>query len=221
MKLVHVNISRHIDFSLNQTYSLIVENPSEFYNLTNQLFEQTNGGEGDFVLSDKTKILDINKTCLFIYDYYGDIFNTKKITNIINNKCTMFLKTNDFLREFSKINSIMLSINEKFVDGFSNNIKFSDNFTYEDFIKISNYKLEKGSNLVENLLDYVTFFVENANVNVLIFVNLFSVLNEEQLNDFVTQLKYMQVNILLIDSNQTHKLKDVETIIIDKDLCVI
>ena len=46
MKLVHKNINKHFDFSINCLHHLIIESPKEFFNLTSQLYSQSVQGEG-------------------------------------------------------------------------------------------------------------------------------------------------------------------------------
>ena len=220
MKLVHINISRHIDFDINFCYSLIIENSTEFYRLTNELYQQTNGEVGNFVLSDN-EILDISKNCLFFYDYYTNFLNSKKIQNILNNKITQIIQENDFYKEFSQINKILIDINDKIKENIDINIEYNQEFNSDSLIKSSNYKISQTNTLLENIINYIDFYVQNTKINTIIFVGAFTVFDQSTIEIFIKQLKYMQLNILFIDSYQKYKINNIETIIIDNDLCVI
>ncbi len=220
MKLVHINISRHIDFDINTCYSLIIENSTEFYKLTNELHNQTNGEEGNFVLSNEN-ILDISKNCLFIYDYYSNLLNSKKVLNILNNKILQIIQENDFYKEFSEINKIMLDINDKVKTYLNTNIEYNQEFNYDNLIKISNYKIPQTNILIDNMINYIDFYIQNTKINTVVFVGAFSVFEQNDIELLKKQLKYMQLNVLFIDNYQKYKIKDIETIIIDNDLCVI
>ena len=220
MILSHFDIERKMDFSKNDCYSLIIENANEFFRLTKEMYNQVNGEEGNFVLYENG-ILEIKRKCLFIYDYYTDIFSNKKVINILNTKILDFLKEHDFLSKFSQLNKIMIDINEQVAQEISANLEFNQEFGYDSFIKFSNYKFTQNKDFVENLVNYIDFYVQSTKTQIVIFVHLFSVLNKEQIEQLIKQMRYMQLNVLLIDSRQIYKLKDVETIIIDEDLCVI
>lgn len=219
MKIVHVDIARQIDFSVSPNFMLVIENSQEFYRLTQQLFNQVNGEDGDFVLSENN-ILNISNHCLFIYDYFGDILNSKKITNTINNKIIATLKENDFIEDFAKLNTLILQINEKIIEKLDYNIKTSSSVEYENFVKLIQFKPMKSQLLVEDIITYITLNL-TKNIDVVIFVSLSSVLSENQINTLLKDINYMQLNVLLIEPFKKYKLDNCETIIIDEDLCVI
>ena len=220
MKLVHINISRHIDFDINFCYSLIIENSKEFYRLTNELYQQTNGEEGNFVLSNND-ILDISKNCLFIYDYYTNLLSSKKVQNILNNKILQIIQDNDFYKEFSQINKILLDINDKIKETINTNIEYNQEFSNENLLKISNYKITQTNSLIDNIINYIDFYTQNTKINTIIFVGAFTVFEQSTIEMLIKQLKYMQLNVLFIDNYQKYKIDNIETIIIDNDLCVI
>lgn len=61
MKIVHPKMFVTIDFSVNNCYSLTIENASEFYDKTRELHNQINNGySGNFVMSDLNE-MDIKK----------------------------------------------------------------------------------------------------------------------------------------------------------------
>ncbi len=220
MKLVHSDFLFQIDFEENDCYSLIIENSKEFYNKTNELYCQSNGGDGNFVLSDNSEI-SISKNCLYIYDYYGDFLNSKKTISSINKKVVEILKNNDFLQEFNEINKLIFNINDRVIEELDYNVEYIDNFDFETFVKLSNYTIKTDVSLLENLIAYIQIYAQNENKKLLVFINLFSVLEKEEIKLLIKQIRYMQLNILFIDSNQKYKFEDIKTIIIDEDLCII
>ena len=220
MKLVHSDFLFQVDFEENDCYSLIIENSKEFYNKTNEFFRQANGDDGNFVLSDNFE-MSISKNCLYVYDYYGDFLNSKKTISSINKKVVEILKNNDFLQEFNEINKLIFNINDKVIEELDYNIEYIDNFDFDTFVKLSNYTIKTDVSLLENLIAYIQIYAQNENKKLLVFVNLFTVLEKEEIKLLIKQIRYMQLNILFIDSNQKYKFEDIKTIIIDEDLCII
>ena len=221
MKLIHPDIARQIDFKNQFCYSLIIENSQEFFSKTNELYSQSNGGEGNFVLSHENQELNIAKSCLFIFDFYNDLLNSKKTITSINNKVSDILKQDDYIEDFAQLNSLIAKINAKVTEQLDYDVSYNENLEFSDFSKLSNYKILRSDNLLENILTYVQINCQNQNISFTIFVNLFSYLSQEEIEKLIKQLHYMQINILFIDSQQKYHLKDCETIIIDNDLCVI
>ncbi len=221
MKISHINISRQINFSENSCYLLVIENAEEFYSKTKELYLQIVCAEfGNFVLSEN-KEENISKQCLFLYNYYDDIFDSKKVQNLISGKIIEVLKQDDFVKDFADLNSIILKINQKIEEQLSFNLNHNLTVDFSDFVKMSNIKINSEESLLENLLSFIQLNQECKNITTVICVNLTSVLPKEKIELFEKQLRYMQLNLLLIEPEKRYELDGFETIIIDNDLCVI
>lgn len=220
MKIVHPLIEIAIDFKINNCYTLVVENPNEFYNLTSELYQQTKGNEGAFILSDNS-ILNIEKEMLLIYDYYNISFSSKKIVNLINNDILQLLKKNDFIEDFSAISTSFIKLSEKISQELDYELEFEDNFCFEDFIKFSNFKIRNADNLLENLITFVDLFIKLTNIKIVSFINISNFLNENEMIELIKQLNYFQVKILFLESQDRIKSHNLKKIIIDQDLCII
>lgn len=222
MKLVHPHITQHIDFNKNFAYTLVIENSNEFFNLTNQLINQIDKNKyGEFVLSENVNIIDISKFISVVFDYYNLIDDDKKIENNINKRLVSYLKKEDFISEFCDLNSRMNLISEKILCDLNLPIISTEGLTEEKFVKLMGYKLSKRENLIERIIDYISFQQEIKDIKVIVFINLSSVLNSEEINEIIKQLNYQQINILMIESQDKYQLNKTKKIIIDKDLCEI
>ena len=220
MKIVHPFIEKQINFSKNNCYELIVENANLFFKFSADIINQCNNIDGEFVLSDN-KILDFGKVCLAVYDYYNFTAHTKKISNLINTEIGDILKNGDFLQEFSSISQLIININDKIKDKLDFSVESVEEFDYDSFIKFSNFKIEKSGDLIGNMLDYISVMQKLSDLKVVVFVNANCVFSEQQIKSIIKQLTYMQLNILFINNIQKYSLNNVETIIIDDDLCEI
>lgn len=221
MKLVHPDIDIPIDFETCHCYNLIVENPKAFFSLTKDIIDQANGNDGDFILSKNSKILDIDKNCLVLYDFFNISFSSKKIVNLISNSVLDLLKAKDFIEDFANINQQFILLNEKVSRELDFPIEFEDEFSYDSFVKFSNYKISPSKNLAERIFDYVNLYYKIVGISTVIFVNLNLFLPQKDIEALVKQLSYMQLNILFVDAVDILTIKDCKKIIIDNDLCVI
>ncbi len=200
MKLVHKNINKQFNFKESNFCHLIIENSKEFYNLTNELYRQcVLQEEGNWVLSNIEQ-LDICKNTLFIYDYYQINLNSKKTQNIINNEVLKILKESDYFELLSKINLNLITLNENVLENINLPIQFNSEFCFEDFIKFSNYTVKEETGFLQKILCYIDLFLKLKNIKLVIFVNLLSVVSQQELVELLKQLSYMQLPVFFISS---------------------
>lgn len=220
MKLVNPRIDRQINFEKANKYLLLVENPEEFYLLTNELVAQQELGEGHWVLSDNGT-LDIAKNMAVIYDYYNLMLNNKKADAYIKNQILSAAKEGDFLDELSRINMEIIGLNNKLMQQLDLNLTTNEDVTFEDLYKISNFSLVEEVSLPEKLAAYVDLQIKIKNIKVVALISPFSYFSCKAINALIKHFEYRGLDILIVDTKNQRLAKDFEKIIIDKDLCVI
>lgn len=221
MKIVHEYLNEAIDFESNSVYSLIIENSELFYKLTNDLFLECNGEDGDFVLSNNFKLDKFEKQAIFIYDYFNLSCSGVKVDKLIKSAVLQKLNELDNFELMGRINQAIIEINEKVIDLVDLDLSFDDEFDYEKLIKISNFKIKEDSILIERLYSYIDIFVKLKNIKLVIFINLFNYFSEKQVKELLKQLGYNELNVLLVNSYDKYQIENAKRIIIDEDLCEI
>lgn len=220
MKLVHVNVERHIDFSICPAYIFVIENAKEYYKLTSELYRQYSGEDGNFALSENG-IISIEKNVLFIYDFFQIALDTKKIENIINAMVMAEFKKGDYIKLLNEINEKIINLNEKVLQNIDLNLTYEDVFDSEKFVKLSHYKVKEESTLIEKIIAYIDMYVKIKGIRVVTFVNAFSFFNKEEICQILKQLNYMQLYCIFFEPCKSYDIENTKTIIIDNDLCVI
>lgn len=220
MMLNHYDIYYSFDFNKNFAYSLILENSNMFYNVCNQLINQSQGKEGDWICSSNLKSIGFDKL-LCVYNYFDLNFSNKKIENLINSKVLKMIKEQDFIQEFSKISSLLSEINNKILSQIDLPISSSEELTYENFVKISNFQIDNQIDIDNKLITYIDVFVKLKDVNTVVLISCFDVYSQEQMHQIIKQLNYMGLKVLLINSHEKYNFLEVEKVIIDQDLCLI
>lgn len=221
MKIVHKYLNDAIDFDISSVYSLIIENSELFYKLTNDLFLECNGEDGDFVLSNNFKIDKFEKQSIFIYDYFNLVCSGVKVDKLIKSAILERLNELDNFDLMSKINQAIIEINEKVIVSVDLDLSFDDEFDYEKLIKISNFKVKEDSILIEKLYSYINLFIKLKNIKLVIFVNLFDYFSEKEIDELIKQLRYNELCVLIVSSHEKYHLENAKRIIIDNDLCEI
>lgn len=221
MKLINYNVDYVFDYSLDiNIYSLIVENSQEYFKLCNDIIKQSEGEDGSWVLSHNAQQLNMDNV-LCIYDFFGLSMNNKKVENLINAQVLQIIKEQDFLQEFSALNNILLKINNKALAQVDLPIISAEEFTYENFVKFSNYKIDEETDLCNKIVTYVDLFIKLKNIKVVALISCFNVLSKEQMQSIIKQLQYMGISVLLINNQNKYEFKNIPKVIIDEDLCLI
>ena len=220
MILVYPDFDLEFDFEKSENYLLILENSKLFYKTSKMLYEQTKGIDGDFVLSQDLNILNISKTVEFIYDYYNIEINTKKVLTEINNQAIKILRENDFIKQFSLLNENVNQINQIIQQDIGFDIEYKYEFTFEDFVKFSDYKIVEDGSVLELIETYLDFLKRINKSKIVIFVNIFNYFSKEVIDLLIKDLNYKEFYILFLESKEKYKI-NATRYIIDEDLCLI
>ena len=182
MKLINNRYQQFFDFDEHPNNVLVIENSKEYLNVLQELYNESIGVEdSDFVLSDDGENLKISKSILFFYDFLNLDLNSKKITNEIGRRISDILIEEDYSEDFYKINQLLVKINEELTKDFDFEINYDSELDVEKFVKISNYQLNDEANLLEKISSYIKVYCSLKKCQLVIFVGLFELLNEEEL----------------------------------------
>lgn len=224
MRLIHPDISLPlIEENTCVCYEWIIEAPGAFSKYAQELFNQINGGEGNFVLSCNEKELDIPKSMDIVVDPFSVNLNDRKIISKLYSELSQiayngenYLYTQNLFSELQK---------------YCLNLEQSSNYVFEmvseiditALFKALDIKLEIYSDgFFKKLNQYIKIAAGLMKRGIIVFINLSSYLLKEQLEELIKNAAYNEINLLLIENQQrNYFLKDTKYIIIDKDECEI
>jgi len=207
-------------FEDNSVVLWVIESPSLMRRFIGEMKQQVHGGEGRFVLSDQTKELDIVKNIALITDIFEIDANEKKCWN----KALAELKDCAFnekhylhtQRLFAEIQEYLFSLE---LDSQCN-ICF-DEIDFVQLIKAFGGRIEGAEEPVNNIVCYMKSIVALLHTRMIVFVNLADFLEKSELEMVMQQAKYLNLNVLLIESKQIYLESIQNCYIIDKDMCEI
>jgi CRISPR type II-A-associated protein Csn2 len=224
MKLVNCELENQVVFEENIINCIVIEDKALFYNYINILFNQTNGNvlENGFILSHNGESLSLCKDTIMLINYFNiNLGSNRTILNKFYNELAKEANDN-YLEEFSKINSKILNLLLKLEVNFNANIVYSEELDIKKLFKIYDVNIElSGNSLLEKIIDYIEILIEFKICKLLIFVNLKNYLNEDNLLNLYQYVINKKFNILLIDNNYENKISNEKYLIIDKDFCEI
>lgn len=221
IQIAHVHLETPLVLSDNFVQVLIVENPTEFFNMVTDLCGQFEGSQGTFVFSSGLDIINATKCGTLITDLFNFELNDKNITSLLHKRLEAVVFS-EKLVEFNALTSKMME--------FLGNISFEFPFLLQykepqptDYFKASGLKLENDyESLEEKIICYINAMIELKKCEFFIFINLKSVLNDDKLLQIYKHCRLEQVGLLLIESKKSRPLLSSEkAVIITEDLCEI
>lgn len=222
MMLTHSYLSSPIKMKENIIPILILENPSIFSQLIQELASQVDGEEGRFILSEKFDIIEPYANMQLITDLFTLNLNEKKIVTKIYNQ----LKEKAIAEYFIKTTELKATINQYLECLIQDNdfpLSYHDDIDIASLLKLYEVKISLTyENLTEKILDYMLLCRNFLKTKCFVFVNLKCFLSQEDLIQFYKIIHYQKLNVILIESTVREKRLESEVIrILDDDMCEI
>ncbi len=221
MILCHPEIERVFDFSGKKIPSLVVERPALFRKLVLDIYEQCDGGEGEFVLSRDDVVQSMLSNVEFIDNCVHYDFSPKALT-------TRILKSleREAMNEVFHLKTVELL---QKIQEYLNELSFSFNTTLE-FTRCSLPGLLKCAGVtirddyedpLERLFDYMELVREFEKDRIFILLNLRSYYADADVEAFLGALVDHEYQAFLLDNVDRQKLPYEERTTIDDDLCEV
>lgn len=214
MKLTHYALENSIDFDASAVWTLVCENIGQFLTVTEDMSNQLNFRDGNWIFTDVT-----TKQICFLSDYFGFDLNDKKNCNLLQQK----LKESAFDEEHTLATHELLSAIERYLHLLGETVDFPTDVKDVDMSAIlkSVSFAEEHRNMFEKLIDYVTLLSRLTDVKLMVCVNLRSYLSHEQLRSFFKHCVQCDINLLCIESFYKTKLPNEKVLLCDEDMCEI
>ncbi len=223
MRLVNRNLNTPISIHEGLPNILVVENKHLFFKLVDELIKQSEGNDGEWILSENSKIYSINKTVNVIVDYFHLNFNSKPILSKLYSNLKDISTQGDFYVDTISLKQTIAEYFEKINSEIMLPIEFSTDFDITNIFKILDVKLsEIDAELVESMNIILHILRELTGNKLTVLVNFLDYLTEEEIEVFYRDLNYNKQSILLIERKWNRIKRENEKIfIVDDDLCEI
>lgn len=220
IRLVHPDISQIIEFKENIINVLVIENPIFFRDFISDINYQINNLSGKIILSNDYKVLNISKFIEIIVQFYPFEMNKKSIINKLNNNIEKIC-IDDYNLECKELFSKIENLLNQLIVNYDYPIKY-DLFEIDKLIKLANFSFDNEyDSLIEKLIDYMEIIRGLECDKVFIFVNIKSYLTSDEIIMFYEMINAKKLNVLILESYDSLRLKYENKIIIDESLCEI
>lgn len=222
MKIVHPLFDKPIEFKENTVNILVVENKVVLVEMIDELFLQTNGETGKFILSHDNIEIEVSKNLELIINFFDMEFNTKKIITKLYAVLENESLSEDIYNKTMEIKGQIINYAENLFSANKYDIIYNENININSLLKFLDVKLNFiNDSLAEKIINYMDILRDLLNINLFVFVGLRSYLNEEDLQELYKYVVYNKYNILLIESQVIEKVKYEDYLIVDNDLCIL
>lgn len=219
MILCHPQMESMIDFSSSEIPSLVIEEPNFFRALIQDFYDQLEGKEGNFVLSENGKEYAIENRVELIDNCLHFSLNTKTLLGKVSAALEKAaVNESNFLKTAAVLQQV-----EQYVDELA--FEFDCDIvckhcTVGGVLKAVGISLrDEYDDPLERLIDYMELIREFDKDKVFVFVNLRSFFADEAVERFLKTIAEHSYCVLLLDSVCREKLSHEKRIIIDNDLC--
>ena len=220
-KIVNPTWEHKIEFKDGSTTLLIIENSEVFRNYLQDLRNQSNGDEGNFVLSDEKEELSFKDRFSITLNPLLLEINDKRIQTKINALMKNHMSNDSHFNGLTTLISRLEAFAQELEEDFPFEVEHAEP-DLQSIQKILNFTIKTDyQNEIEKLIEYTNILHDVCNIDHFAFVGLFDYFNASTIETFIKECNANKHNLLLIERyNQTIK-NPQQKILIDQDLCEI
>lgn len=221
MKLTYSTYGIMFELEENKVNVFIIEDPTVLVEVVYSLSEQCEGQEGEFVLSEENKVLNISKNVSFVKEPFSIDCNNRKILTKLYQELERESITGveemqgDFYKSYI---SYITNLCQK--SDFL--LTFVDKPELQDILKLAEVKIDvQTQSILEKVIEYIKISSNLFNQHIFVFLNLKLFLSEQEIEELYKECFYRKVHLILIEATYQMKRAEEKICVIDKDKCVI
>lgn len=221
MRLSYFSYGIDIFIEENVVNVLVVENQNVYRELINDLILQSAGNEGVWQLSDGDKDLIIAKSISLVHTPFMLELNSKKNLSYLY-KELKFISDEYAYEEMSEINTSIVAFLDKIAQKLPYQLDYNFDLELPQLFKQYDVHIDMdGTSLLEKVLNYIQLEKTLCNTKLLVFMNLRSYFNDEEIVEIYKMASYNKISLFLIEIQKRDSISGEKYCIIDKDKCII
>lgn len=221
MKLVEREYGIEVDIKENIVSIIVLEDVKLRLPLINELFSQTSGNEGNWLLFENDKSFDLGKKVELILEPLTLTLNNKKVKTKLYQDIKTIAQDYCFSQGL-EVHSQICNYLENMLDKLPYPVKYDEDWDVSEILKAYNVELvEEYDNIFEKLYNYIKLVNTVCGTDIFIMVNIKQYLTDEQITELYKMAAYGKIQLVLIEFSINNKRDCEELYILDNDDCVI
>ncbi len=221
MKLTYPWFHTVLEWDGTTVQSLVIENPGLLYRFLCDLQAQTNGADGEVVVSEKESPIPISKRVELLTDFIGWDGNNRKVVSKLVGILDKASAEDPFLQERNAI----LSGLEKYIYDLADSQDVSvclDNLSMTALLKAAGIRIDmEYDSLGKRVFSYLDFVSRCEGDKLFVLYGFRSILPSGELELFSQTVLQHGMKLLLVDGVEYPLLTCEKRVVIDMDLCVV
>lgn len=221
MKLVEREYGIEVDIKENIVSIIVLEDVKLRLPLINELFSQTSGKEGNWLLFENDKSFDLGKKVELILEPLTLTLNNKKVKTKLYQDIKTIAQDYCFSQGL-EVHSQICNYLENMLDKLPYPIKYDEDWDVSEILKAYNVELvEEYDNIFEKLYNYIKLVNTVCGTEIFVMVNIKQYLIDDQITELYKMAAYGKIQLVLIEFSINNKRDCEELYILDNDDCVI
>lgn len=221
MKLVEREYGIEVDIKENIVSIIVLEDVKLRLPLINELFSQTSGKEGNWLLFENDRSFDLGKKVELILEPLTLTLNNKKVKTKLYQDIKTIAQDYCFSQGL-EVHSQICNYLENMLDKLPYPVKYDEDWDVSEILKAYNVELvEEYDNIFEKLYNYIKLVNTVCGTDIFIMVNIKQYLTDDQITELYKMAAYGKIQLVLIEFSMNNKRDCEEIYILDNDDCVI
>ena len=220
MKIMHPLFSDPIVFQENRVQILVVENPAVFRAMMLDLIAQSEGRDGEFILSKSDHLLDCNDCLHAVYDYaHLEKFEKKTQSRWIAS--VLHTAQENMAKETYDLSLAIQQYLGKLATLVDSPMEYEESNNLAAILKAMDVHVNlEGLSFSEALYEHLSLHHRLLKNQCLVLIQARSILSKDELMKLYKMASYEKWNLLLLESTLHEKINEFEKYrLFDHDLC--
>ncbi len=222
MKLVHVDLSRAVIIPQQSAAQWVIESPVWFASCVQELYQQCQGEEGRFALSEKEKLLDIAKTTEIILNPFAVDLHDKRIITKLYQELQTAAYGEQLFQKTQELAGVLQNFFLELEQQSPYLLEMKQGLDIPALLKAMGVQIEQNDNsFFEALNTYIQLMAELLHKKLIIFVQIGQYFTVEQRTQLQETAAHHDIVLLFIESQELDFANSIPRYIIDTDGCEI
>lgn len=219
MRMLYKDAGVEFELRENLVNTVTVEAPKVFRQMVGDIWNQSEGEEGGWILSQSENELSISKVCEVVINPFFLNLNDKKMVTALYNQLKLIAETEQY-EATAEINSNLYA----YIDGLISTLPYSMTCDMEvdmsSLFKTYHVRLDEYAG-IDGIIDYLRLRHQVIGIQVIIWINGKQYMTKEEFEEVYRALSYEKVQLVILEGSQSDRSEYEESLILDKDLCII